>query len=328
MERCPPLKRLSRALRVIGLSACLLTMAEPGHASCGSAFCVLNTSWDMQTASMEPGVARLDLRYEFIDQKQLRSGSSSISAADVTEDVLEQRTINRNLLATIDYTISPAWGVSLALPAVSRSHSHIVDPTGAAVPESWNFSRAGDARVLGRYQFAAAQDAAGSYGLQFGLKLPTGDYRVVNAEGTLAERSLQPGTGSTDLILGGYYSSSPRFLGMSWFAQGFYQRAFETKDGFRPGDQISLTGGLRYQLSDDLTAQFQANALFRDRDAGINAEPTLSGGKFLFASPGLSYAVTHDTQVYGFLQLPLYRYVNGVQLSADWSAIAGLSTRF
>jgi hypothetical protein len=29
-----------------------------------------------------------------------------------------------------------------------------------------------------------------------------------------------------------------------------------------------------------------------------------------------------------FLHLPLYRYVNGVQLVADWAAVAGLSTRF
>ena len=32
--------------------------------------------------------------------------------------------------------------------------------------------------------------------------------------------------------------------------------------------------------------------------------------------------------VYGFLQLPLYQYVNGVQLTADWSIVAGVSARF
>src|SRR5438270_604567 len=34
-------------------------------ASCGSAFCTINTSWDAHGAWLEPG-ARLDLRYEYI----------------------------------------------------------------------------------------------------------------------------------------------------------------------------------------------------------------------------------------------------------------------
>jgi hypothetical protein len=29
-------------------------------------------------------------------------------------------------------------------------------------------------------------------------------------------------------------------------------------------------------------------------------------------------------QLYGFVQLPLYQYVNGTQLTADWSAVAGV----
>jgi len=33
-------------------------------------------------------------------------------------------------------------------------------------------------------------------------------------------------------------------------------------------------------------------------------------------------------QLYGFVQLPLYQYVNGVQLTADWAVAAGISARF
>jgi len=32
--------------------------------------------------------------------------------------------------------------------------------------------------------------------------------------------------------------------------------------------------------------------------------------------------------VYGYVQLPIYQYVNGVQLTADWAALAGVSWRF
>jgi len=35
-----------------------------------------------------------------------------------------------------------------------------------------------------------------------------------------------------------------------------------------------------------------------------------------------------DTQIYGLVQLPLYQNVNGSQLTADWAATLGLTTRF
>ena len=42
----------------------------------------------------------------------------------------------------------------------------------------------------------------------------------------------------------------------------------------------------------------------------------------------MSIALNRSVQLYGFLQLPLYQYVNGVQLTADWSAVIGLSAKF
>ena len=72
----------------------------------------------------------------------------------------------------------------------------------------------------------------------------------------------------------------------------------------------------------------QLNYLHRWRDRGSDAEPANSGGDFLYLSPGLSYALTQGLQAYGFAQLPLYQYVNGVQLTADWALVAGVSARF
>lgn len=127
----------------------------------------------------EPGSVRFDLRYEFVDQKHLRSGGRQISAAEDTADTTELRTINRNLLATLDYSFPNSWTASVSVPVVSRSHGHIGDPAGAATFESWNFSKIGDARVLGNYRFGNP-DPGLNHGLIAGLKLPTGDYKVKN----------------------------------------------------------------------------------------------------------------------------------------------------
>lgn len=83
------------------LLAVALVAAEAAHASCDGAFCVLNTNWDMHE-SAAPGQARLDLRYEYIKQDQLLSGGSKISAADITGDVAELKTVNRNTILSAD----------------------------------------------------------------------------------------------------------------------------------------------------------------------------------------------------------------------------------
>ena len=72
----------------------------------------------------------------------------------------------------------------------------------------------------------------------------------------------------------------------------------------------------------------QFNALYRGKDSGLQSEPEDSGGKFLYISPGISYTVARGVQLYGFVQKPIYQYINGVQLAADWSAVIGISVRF
>ena len=72
----------------------------------------------------------------------------------------------------------------------------------------------------------------------------------------------------------------------------------------------------------------QVNTLYRSRDRGLEAETADTGGKFVFVSPGASYAITKGVQVYGFVHKPVYQHVNGVQLTADWSVVGGVNVRF
>ena len=72
----------------------------------------------------------------------------------------------------------------------------------------------------------------------------------------------------------------------------------------------------------------QANAIWRGIDKGANAEPDDSGQRAVFVSPGVSWNINRDVQAYAFVQVPVYWWVKGVQLTADWSAAAGVSLRF
>jgi hypothetical protein len=316
-------------IRTLALAGGLCALVGgTAHASCGSAFCVLNTNWSTQGVPSAAGTARLDLHYEYVNMDKLYQGSKKISQDQDTEDTIEQRTINRNLVATLDYAFSNNWSATVSVPWVDRSHSHIADATtDTPTQETWNFTELADSRVLANYRFDNP-DPTKSYGITFGLKLPTGSYKVTNADGVAAERMLQPGTGTTDGIIGAYYSAPGFSHDASWWAQIMYQHALDSADQYKPGDQTTINVGYRYPFTDKFMGMLQLNTLIKGRETGANAEPDVSGSKTVYFSPGLGYQVTPDVQIYSFLQLPIYRYVNGIQLTADWAAVVGATVRF
>jgi hypothetical protein len=303
---------------------------QPADANCGASFCMVNTNWNLQGMAVEPGL-RLDFRYEFIKQNKPMAGSRKVAVGQIPQDHDEVKTINRNAIGTLDYTIDDKWSVAATVPVVNRSHIHLDNESGTPTPERWHLTRLGDIRILGRYQQRAENKERARlsfYGVNFGLKLPTGAINVRNADGARAERTLQPGTGTTDLLLGGYFNQVLPAHDSSWFVQGLWQSALTRHEEFKPGNRWTLDAGYRYEASANVGLMLQLNALIKRRDSGLQAEPEHSGGKFLFLSPGISYSLTKTFQVYGFVQKPLYQYVNGVQLAADWSAVAGVSARF
>jgi hypothetical protein len=313
------------------LMAALLWLPLAAFASCGSAFCSINTSWDAHGAWQEPG-ARLDLRFEAIRQDQPRSGRKDVAVGEIPRHHDEVLTVNRNLLAALDYTLDQDWGVNVLLPLVHRDHEHIHNHGGGEIAQSWSFSEIGDLRVMGRRRLTSSEDVdahtASTSALNFGIKLPTGSTDVKNDQGEEAERSLQPGSGTTDLVLGGSYAVAMPMRSLTGFVQGLAQLPMNEKDDYRPGHRLNLDLGGRYDLGDRLGLLLQLNALFKARDRGANAEPEDTGGKFLFVSPGASYAFTRTLQAYGFVQLPIYQDVNGVQLVAKYAFAAGLNVRF
>ena len=173
-----------RTLLALALGA---VSALPAHATCGSAFCAINTSWDTHGAWAEPGL-RLDLRYERIEQTQPLMGRTKVAVGEFPREHDEVRTSNRNWLANLDYTFNADWGLSVALPVATRDHLHNENDfdSGTQTPETWKFTKIGDTRVIMRRRLATLEDAEPSlatFGLNFGLKLPTGSTKVVISGG-------------------------------------------------------------------------------------------------------------------------------------------------
>ena len=312
------------------LAACALcALPVDAAASCGASFCVVNTDWMTQGAWTEPGL-RFDLRYEYIDQDQPRNGTSKIAVGQIPGHHDEVETLNRNWIATLDWNIAPAWSVSFVLPYVDRDHYHIHNHRGEKLDERWSLRGIGDAKIVGRWQLAQGANPASpsSSGINFGVKLPTGEHDQANGAGAVAERSLQPGTGTTDVILGAWFHGGAPLAGWTWFALVQGQWAASERDNFKPGEQAQVDGGARWAAGPDVALMLQANYLYKGRDSGSEGEPADSGGQALFVSPGVSWNLARNAQLYAYVQVPLWQKVNGVQLTADWSALAGVSWRF
>lgn len=313
---------MNKKISGVFLTPLALVFAAPVAASCGATFCTVNTDWNAQGTWSGAG-ARLDLRYEFVDQDRPMAGRDRVAVGEIPGHHDEVSTLNRNLVLGFNYTTQAGWGINVQVPWVSRDHYHIHHHHGAQIDDRWDIEALGDARVTLRLPLTESQNL----GLLIGLKLPTGKTTVTNADSELAERTLQPGTGSTDTLLGLTYHSIPSGA-HSWFSQALWQHATVVRDSYRPGDQFGVDLGYRFASNDQFSATLQLNAQIRGRDEGSNAEPEDSGSRFLHLSPGIVYAVSHDVQIYAFAQFPVYAHVNGVQLTASRNMAMGLSWRF
>lgn len=317
----------SKAL-VYAASGIALLSSLTAHASCGATFCSFSTGWEGRAAWAEPGT-RVDLRLEYIDQDQPRNGRRRVDVGDVPRHDDEIRTINRNGIVTVDHTIDTRWGLSLQVPVVSRAHSHRPSDHDEPIVESWDIDRLGDLRLLATYHLQDGTVPSG-WGVIGGVELPTGSYNETNEDGDVAERSLQPGSGTTDVIAGLQYSGVLPWRGVPLhsFADLRVQRALTERDDYRPGHLYTADVGVAYRMAAAWTGLLQINAQIRGRDRGREAVPEDTGGSYVWLSPGAAYSFNKQYRLYGLVQLPLYQRVNGVQLTADAAFVLGLSKQF
>ena len=292
--------------------------------ACSSCGCTLSSDWDSQGFATRPGL-RFDLRYDYLNQAQLRTGTGKVDRAGIALPAgreIEQGTLNRYITFGLDYSPNADWGINLQVLYINRFHTTVAE--GDTDTSSSRTNSIGDTRVVARYQGLTAER---NIGIQFGLKLPTGDFRKQFSGGPQAgeplDRGLQPGSGTTDLLLGAYHFGA---INRDWdyFVQGLVQVALNSRDEYKPGSSLNLNAGLRYAAYEWVIPQLQVNVRTVRPDSGANADTPNSGGTLAYLSPGATFNVTGNVKVFGFLQLPIYQNVHGFQLAPRWTVSVGL----
>ena len=266
--------------------------------ACGCNVFTVGARWSMPTSA---GFGAF-LQYNYMDQSR-NWGNWQSASADANQD----QEIRTNFYTLgLQYMADRDWGVMAEAPVWNRYFRTIDDDGNLAAATHTSF---GDVRLMGMYT-GLSEDM--STGIQFGLKLPTGAFNE-----SLLDRDTQIGTGTTDLLLGGYQMGQEK--GWGWYGQVMWQHAFNERDGYRPGDSFDVNFGAHYDgllSSLRIVPVLQLQGSFRGIDGGDNANPGDTGFERLYVSPGLQLIATSHLSLYGDLRIPIMTHVRGNQLVA------------
>ena len=295
----------------LGLAAVLAAALAPATARACACGCGV---FDVGTSSMFPGGSgqTLFLENDFQDQTANWAGSAKAPAADNPD-----KEIRTDFFTTgLQDMFSRSWGIQAELPYADRYFRTTGGAAGNQIV-AFDWSGFGDLRVEGIYT-GFSPDL--STGVTFGMKLPTGDYTQNDAYGDI-DRDSEIGTGSTDLLFGGFHRGNlTSDTAWGWFGQVEFDQPVLERDSYRPGAELDAALGIyRHGWSiGRLAIAPMAQAKFSDRgsDSGVNATyPVGSGFDRLLLAPGIELKL-HPVMVYADVELPIYQHFIGDQLAA------------
>jgi hypothetical protein len=161
------------------------------------------------------------------------------------------------------------------------------------------------------------------------LKLPTGSY---SRFAEVVDRDTQIGTGSTDLLLGGFYRGNlTQDEKWDWFGQVQLDVPTLTQAGYRPGTEVDAAGGIDYKGLTigrvRISPLAQIIVSERTSDRGSNASPDNSGYQRVILSPGIEFHV-HPVKIYADAEFPVFQHFTGNQLAAPVLFKVSLSFMF
>jgi hypothetical protein len=275
--------------------------------------------FDVATSSMFPTIGdngMVFLQYDYQDQNHNWNGTSQ--APDANNDDKEIKTYFTTL--GFQYMFNSSWGVEAEMPYDFRTFKTDIGG-GTIATRNWN--QVGDTRVQGIYTGFFADQSAG---VTFGLKLPTGSYTF---DSDVVDRDTQLGTGSTDILLGGFYRGNiTKDEKWDWFAQLQLDVPTLIQDEYRPGVELDTAAGIDYKGFSIGRVRISplAQIIFSERtsDSGANAsggandDPASgvsSGYQRIMLSPGIEFHI-HPVKIYADVEVPVFQNFTGNQVAA------------
>jgi len=226
--------------------------------------------------------------------------------------------------------------VSLAVPYVVRKSQELVDNGFQA----FQGNGIGDVAAFVRYNHHHYVDETMvAFSFSAGVKFPTGKNNITLPSGDYLDPDLQPGTGTTDFIIGtaGFLSIDRTGI-FATVNAGFITGpgAPESDGNHKYGNYINAEATVTYRIiPQDISESNLSLAMgigFENRaketEGGIPIEA--SGGSLIYLAPGLKYLFSQGLSADAAIQIPVHQYLGAdplndeFQLGQDYRFVMGI----
>lgn len=271
---------------------------------------------------LDRGMLQINLSYDYNNLNTLNIGN------DKLDDNARLRTTN-SVLLNLSYSVTNNFAIEGLLSWVEQKR--IITQFGNVNEDS--SSGIGDAVVLAKYNFNDVLGGNSSARVGFGAKIPLGSTTETSDLGIVLNADMQPGSGAWDLIYWGQVLKSFDFRPSLKFSLRAIYRDTGVNDSYL--DVTTYEFGNEFQTFLSFTDQFDIfntiaipSLSFKYRQAqqdiigGFDLNNT--GGQWVFIIPSFSVNISSDITLTTKVELPIYSYVDGTQLTPTYRITAGV----
>jgi hypothetical protein len=317
-----------RAVRFLPLG--FLLLAAPPALPCDSTGCLMLTRGT--AGLLGRGTFQVDVSFRYSDMSSKREGTDPtdevirpkvfIEQGRLVDGYHEDESASESFLQVdLSYGLLAETTVFASLPAFGQRY---YDVSHGGVLTSYNVRGLGDL-VLGVRQ-ALVKGAQRSLVASLGFKVPTGSNDVIDEyDGTILDPTMQPGTGSGDVITALQWSSTVGKGQVS--ASASYQINTTNDFDYRFGNELvaAVTGARAFGR---FSPSLQLKLWNRPRYDFVGDSVPSTGGTILYANGGARFSSADGLGFYAFVIVPVLRDINDAQLAPRVSVVAGLSKSF
>ena len=191
----------------------------------------------------------------------------------------------------------------------------------------------GDALFLAKWRFYKRDRGRGTFQLatELGVKAPTGADDLRGIDNQLLPPTLQRGSGSWDPTGDFIVTFVPPAGRGRWIFTGDIGATATTKaNDFEVGNRVSYDGMVKYRVHParypgrDTYLVFEVNGRWQDQARADGRPITDSGGHAVYLAPGVQFLLRQNVILEAGVQLPVWHGLNGTQLAAGRTVLAGV----
>ncbi len=301
----------------------LLISSKLSSQACCSGGTPLNAAMGMNFLTKGTFLTSLSYNYNLLnDQVQ--------GTEQIADD--SRKRISQSILLKGIWAISDKWSIGATLPYEFRMEERSVGTEN--LPE---LSSSGIGDLFMQAQYTILTSNAHNLLVATGFKIPTGSNAETNDLGIELPPDLQPGTGSWDVALGANYQLSNIFGGnFNYNLSGTARfnstaKRFNDLQSYKFGNEFMIITGLAADLYigrgifiPSLYLQYRRTYL--DLTNGDLTPNT--GGDWLNLIPGLAYDFNTKLQLLASASIPIFRYLEGLQLTTSYSFFVQVQYKF